>query len=143
MVVHWLRLCFQCRWCRFDTYSGTKIPHAASVRFSSFQSLSRVRLFASQRTTACQASLSIINSQSLPKLMSIESVMPSNHLILCRPLLLLPALGSFQMSQLFTSGGQSSGVSVSTSVLPMNTHDYLGREDLFCTVLLCILATSS
>ena len=61
-------------------------------------------------TAACQASLSITNSQSLFKLMSIESVMPSNHLILCRPLLLLPqsfpAPGSFPMSQLFTSGGQ-------------------------------------
>ena len=47
---------------------------------------------ASPCTAACQASLSIINSQSLPKLMSIESVMPSNHLILCRPLLLLPSI---------------------------------------------------
>ena len=54
------------------------------------QSLSRVRLFATPWTTACQASLSITNSRSLPKLMSIESVMPSSHLILCRPLLLLP-----------------------------------------------------
>ena len=78
-------------------------------------------------TAACQASLSITNSQSPPKPMSIESVMPSNHLILCRPLLLLPSIfpasGSFQMSQPFTSGGQSLGVSASTSVLPMNTQD--------------------
>ena len=51
-------------------------------------SLSHVRLFATPWTAASQASLSITNSQSLPKLMSIESVMPSNHLILCRPLLL-------------------------------------------------------
>ena len=57
--------------------------------FSSVQLLSRVRLFATPWTAARQASLSITNSQSLPKLMSIESVMPSNHLILCRPLLLL------------------------------------------------------
>ena len=56
------------------------------------QLLSRVRLFATPWTTACQASLSITNSWSLPKLMSIESVMPSNHLILCRPLLLLPSI---------------------------------------------------
>ena len=56
---------------------------------SSVQWLSRVRLFATQWTTARQASLSITNSQSLLKLMFIESVMPSNHLILCRPLLLL------------------------------------------------------
>ena len=60
--------------------------------FSSVQSLSRVRLFATPWTAARQASLSIINSQSLLKLMSIESVMPSNHLILCRPLLLLPSM---------------------------------------------------
>ena len=56
----------------------------------SVQSLSRVRLFATPWTAACQASLSIIKSQSLPKLMSIESVMLSNHLILCHPLLLPP-----------------------------------------------------
>ena len=58
--------------------------------FSSVQSLSCVRLFATLWTAACQASLSITNSQSLLKLMSIELVMPSNHLILCHPLLLLP-----------------------------------------------------
>ena len=57
---------------------------------SSVQSLSRVRLFATPWIATCQASLSIINSQSLLKLMSIKSVMPSNHLILCHPLLLLP-----------------------------------------------------
>ena len=60
--------------------------------FSSVQSLSRVQLFATPWTAPCQASLSITNSRSLPKLMSIESVMPSNHLILCRPLLLLPSI---------------------------------------------------
>ena len=60
--------------------------------FSSVQSLSRVRLFVTPWTTACQASLSITNSRSLPKLMSIKSVMPSNHLILCRPLLLPPSI---------------------------------------------------
>ena len=54
--------------------------------------LSRVRLFATPWTAACQASLSFTNSQSLLKLMSIESVMPSSHLILCRPLLLLPSI---------------------------------------------------
>ena len=77
---------------------------------------------------AHQASLSITNSQSLPKLMSIESVMPSSHLILCCPLLLLPqslpASGSFPMSQLFTWGGQRIGVSASSSVLPMNIQDW-------------------
>ena len=59
--------------------------------FSSVQWLSRVRLFATPWTATCQASVSITNSWSLPKLMSIELVMPSNHLILCCPLLLLPS----------------------------------------------------
>ena len=58
----------------------------------SVQSHSRVRLFATPWTATCQASLSIINSRSLLKLMSIESVMPSSHLILCHPLLLLPLI---------------------------------------------------
>ena len=62
----------------------------ASVQFSSVQSLSRVWLFATPWIAARQASLSITNSQSSLKLMSIESVMPSSHLILCHPLLLLP-----------------------------------------------------
>ena len=61
-----------------------------TTQFSSVQSLSRVRLFATPWIAAQQASLSITNSRSLLKLMSIESVMPSSHLILCRPLLLLP-----------------------------------------------------
>ena len=64
----------------------------SGVLFSSVQDLSYVRLFVTPWTTACQASLSINNSQSLLKLMSIESVMPSNHLILFRPLLLLPSI---------------------------------------------------
>ena len=61
-------------------------------QFSSVQSLSHVRVFATPWTAARQASLSITNSWSLPKLMSIESVMPSNHLILCCPLLLPPSV---------------------------------------------------
>ena len=60
--------------------------------FSSVQSLSHVRLFVTPWTAACQASLSITNSWSLLKLMFVESVMPSNHLILCYPLLLLPSI---------------------------------------------------
>ena len=60
--------------------------------FSSVQSLSHVRLFVIPWTAACQASLSITNSRSLLKLMSIDSVMPSNHLILCCPFLLLPSI---------------------------------------------------
>ena len=67
--------------------------HKGQARdISSVQSLSRVQLFANPWTTACQASLSITNSQSLLKLMSIESVMPSSHLILCLPLRLLPSI---------------------------------------------------
>ena len=97
-------------------------------QFSSVHSLSRVWLFATPWTTACQASLSITNSWSVLKLMSIKSVMPSRHLNLCRPLLLLPpippSIGSFPMSQLFAWGGQSIGVSASASVLPMNTQDW-------------------
>ena len=62
------------------------------VQFSSVQSLSRVWLFATPWIAARQASLSITNSQSSPKLISIELVMPSSHLILCRPLLLLPPI---------------------------------------------------
>ena len=69
-----------------------KLTHYTATQFSSVQSLSRVRLFVTPWTAACQVSLSITNSQSLPKLMSIESVMPSNHLILCCPLLLLPSI---------------------------------------------------
>ena len=61
-------------------------------QFSSVQSLSHVRLFATPWIAAHQASLSITNFQSLPKLMSIESEMPSSHLILCHPLLLLPPI---------------------------------------------------
>ena len=94
---------------------------------SSVQLLSRVQFFATSWTAARQASLSITNSQSLLKLMSIESVMPSNHLILCRPLLLLPltsALGCFSVNQFFASGGQSIGVSASASVLPLNIQDW-------------------
>ena len=64
----------------------------ASTLFSSVQSLSHVQLFATPWTAACQASLSITSSQSPSKPMSIESVMPSNHLILCHPLLLLPSI---------------------------------------------------
>ena len=64
----------------------------STVQFSSVQSLSRVWLLVTPWTAACQTSLSITNSQSLPKLMSTESVMPSNHLILCYPLLLPPSI---------------------------------------------------
>ena len=81
-------------------------------------------LLATPWTAAYQASLSITNSQSLLKLMSIELVMSSNHLILCLPfsscLQSFPASGPFPVSQFFTSGGQSTGASASASVLPVN-----------------------
>ena len=97
------------------------------VQFSSVQLFSHVRLFVTPWIAACQASLSITNSRSLSKLMSIELVVPSNHLTLCCPLLCLqsfPTSGPFLVSQFFTSGAQSIGVSASASVLPMNTQNW-------------------
>ena len=84
-----------------------------------------VQLFETPWTAACQAFLSITNSRSLLKLMFIESVMPSNHLIpFSSYLQSFSASGSFQMSQLFTSSGRNIGVSASTSVLPINIQDW-------------------
>ena len=92
------------------------------------QSLSRVRLFVTPGTAARPASLSFTISWSLLKLISIESVMPSNHLILCHSLLLLPSIFSsnlsFLMSQLFASGGQKSW-SFSFSISPSNEYSVL------------------
>ena len=79
------------------------------------QSFSHVWLFATPWTAALQASLSFTISWNLLKLMSIELVMPSNHLGLCHPLQSFPASGSFLMSRLFTSGGRSIGTSASAS----------------------------
>ena len=102
------------------------------IKFSSVQSLSRVRLFVTPWIAACQASLSITNSQSSLKLMSIESVMPSSHLILYRPLLLLPpippASESFPMSQLFSWGGQNTGVLALASFLPKKSQGWSPSE---------------
>ena len=98
-----------------------------SVHFSSVQSLSCVWLFATPWIAACQASLSITNFQSSLKLTSIQSVMPSSHLILCNPFSScpqsLPASESFPMSQLFPCGGQSTGVSAVASFLPKKSQD--------------------
>ena len=97
-------------------------------QFSSVKLFSHVQLFVTPWITAHQASLSISNSWSLLKLMSIESVMPSSHLILYRLLLLLPpippSIRVFPMSQLSTWGGQNIRVTASASVLPMNTQDW-------------------
>ena len=93
-------------------------------KFSSVQLLSHVQLFVTPWTAAHQASLSLTNSWSLLKLTFIELVMPSNHLILCHPLLLpsiFSTLGSFLMLQFFSSGGQSTGASA--SVLPVNIQN--------------------
>src|SRR5574340_712478 len=95
---------------------------------SSVQSLSHVQLFATPWTAARQASLSITNSWSLPKLMSIESVMPSNHLILCRPLLLLPSI--FPSIRVFSNASALSMRwpkywSFSFSISPSNEHSGL------------------
>ena len=122
---------FRIDWLDLLAVKGTLkslLQHPVDVQFSSVQSLSHVRLFATPRTAARHTSLSITNSWSLLTLMSIELVMPSNHLILCRLLLLLPSIFTsirvFQMSLFFASGGQSIGVSASASVLPNNIQDW-------------------
>ena len=108
------------------------IQQCKSLQEHSVQSLSCVWLFATPWIAARQASLSITNSQSSLKLTSIKSVMPSSHLILCRPLLLLPpsppSIRGFPMSQLFAWGGQSTGVSALASFLPKNTQDWSPLE---------------
>ena len=96
-------------------------------QFSSVHSLSLVQLFVTLWTAACQASLSITNSWSVLKLMSIESVMPSNHLILCHPLLLLPSI--FPSIRVFCSESVlcnrwPKDCSFSFSISPSN--EYLG-----------------
>ena len=107
---------------------GSSVHGILQARISSVRSLSCVRLFVNPWITARQASLSITNSWSLLKLTSIESVMPSSHLILCHPLLLLPLIPPsfrvFSNESTLPWGGQSTGVSASTSVLPMNTQDW-------------------
>ena len=95
--------------------------------FSVVQLLSHIRLFATSWSAACQAFLSFIISWSLLKLMSIESVMPPNHLILCHSFLPLPSVfpvsRSFLISWLFATCGQSTGASASASILSMNIQD--------------------
>ena len=86
-------LCLFLHCCPTNKFFSTsfQIPHIC-IQFSSVQSLSLVRLFATPWTAAHQASLSIANSQNLLKLVSLQSVMSSNHLILCHPLLLSPSI---------------------------------------------------
>ena len=114
------------------------------VKFSSVQLLSCVRLFAAPWTAACQASLSITNSWSLPKLMSIESVTPSNHLILCPPLLLLPSV--FPRIRVFSNESVfhirwPKYWSFSFNVSPSNEHSGLISFRMDCLDLLVIQGT--
>ena len=112
--------------------SGLCCQKRTHLQFSSVQLLSRLQLFATPWIAARQASLSITISQSSLKLTSIELLMPSSHLILCRPLFLLPqslpASETFPMSQLFAWGGQSTGVSALASFLPKDTQDWSPLE---------------
>ena len=98
------------------------------VVFIVVQLLSHVWLFVTPWTAACQASLSFTITQSLLKLLSVESVMPSNHLIFCHPHLPLPSIfpasGCFPINQFITIGGQSNGASISASELPKNILDW-------------------
>ena len=114
----------------FSKVSGYNFKVSDEIR--SDQSLSRVRLFATPWITACQASLSITNSRSSLRLTSIKSVMLSSHLILCRPLLLLPpippSIRGFSMTQLFAWGGQSTGVSALASFLPKKSQGWSPSE---------------
>ena len=95
---------------------------------SSVQLLSRVRLFVTAWTAACQASLSITNSRSLLRLLSIESVMPSNHLILCHPLLFLPSI--FLSIKPTSTAGQS-GQSPGLVLLRKGSQDFRPQKQTF------------
>ena len=114
------------------------------IKFSSVQSLSHVRLFANPWTAACQAFLSITNSRSLPKLMSFESVMPSNHLILCCPLLLLPS--NFPSIRVFSNESAlcirwPKYWSFSFNISPSNEHPGLISFRMDWLDLLAVLGT--
>ena len=104
-------------------------PFRSSQVCAVLQLQSRVQIFVTPWTAACQAFLLFTISQSLLKLMSMDSVMTSNHLILCSLLSStcpqsFPALASFPVSRLFPWGGQSIGASASASVLPMNIQGW-------------------
>ena len=123
---------------------GLCIAFTYHVCFSSVQSLSRVQLFATQWKAAHQASLSITNSWTLSKLMSIELVMPSNHLILCRPLLLLPPIPP--SIRVFSNESAlhirwSKYWSFSFSISPSNEHTGLISFRMDCLDLLAVQGT--
>ena len=108
--------------------SANLLLHLSWGIIGSVQSLSHFRQFVTPWTAACQASLSITNSWSLLKLMAIESVMPSNHLILWRPLFLLlsifPSIRVFSNESVLHIRWLSIGASASASLLPMNIQDH-------------------
>ena len=114
---HWKHRIYQ------SLHSSNMYIIIAYIFFSSVQSLSHVQLFATLWTATYQASLSVTNSWSLLKLMSIKLVMPSNYLTLCCPFPLLPSVfpasEAFPINQFFTSGGQSIGVLASASIFPV------------------------
>ena len=114
-----------------EQYMSVETPCLPISTMSVIRSLSRVQLSVTPWTVAHRASLSFISSQSLLKLMSIESVMPSSHFILCRPLFLLPSVfasirvpASASVSRPFTSGGQTIGASAWALVLPVNIQSW-------------------
>ena len=143
----WIFVCWDTK------YTLRSIIFSSNFQFSSVQVLSHVWLFETPWTAAYQTSLSIINSWSLPKFKSIQPSHPlsspsdiwylisryyiwyliSRYYTLCHPLLLPPSIFP-RISQFFSSGGQSIGVSASTSVLPMNTLDWsaLGWTNWMC-----------
>ena len=126
---------YQCRRVRGEIFKELGLT---MYTLSSGQSLSCVQLFVTPWTAARQASLSITNSQSLPKLMYIELGILYNNFTSVVPyspcLQSFPTSGSFQMSQIFASGGQNIAVSASTPVIPMNTQAWspLGWTGWIC-----------
>ena len=113
-----------------------------SVQFSSVQLLSRVRLFLTPWTAVCQASLSITNSRSLLKFLSIVSMMPSNHLILCHPLLLLPSIFSsirIFSNELVLCVRWPKYWSFSFSISPSSEYSGLISFSIFLNILLIYL----
>ena len=116
----------------------------SSVQFSSVQSLSRVQLFVTPWTAACHASLSIINIRNLLKFTSIELVMPYNHPILCRPLLLLPSI--FPSIRVFSNESAlhirwPKYWSFSFSISPFNEYSGLISFRMDCLDLLAVQGT--
>ena len=116
----------------WTVWGDVEVGAGGKGEFSSVQSLSRVRLFATPWIVARQASLSITNSRSSLRLRSIESVMPSSHLILCRPLLLLPtiplSIRVFSNESTLRMRWPSTGVSALASFLPKKSQGWSPSE---------------